>query len=148
MTHYRINRGGWVPAGSDYKFGLNHRAWFSAHPDSEVDGYYVPLTNIRETADDFRIEMAVPGYSREDISITLENQVLAVTGKVAGDDGESNERMVRGEFWMKPFSRRFRLSEWVDGTHISARYENGILTVTVPKREELKPKPARNIDIA
>ncbi len=109
----------------------------------------VPMVNILETDDAFEIEMAVPGLRKEDFSISLDNQMLTISAhldeKVANDD--KNEQYLKREFSYYAFQRTFNLPDFVEGDKIKARYENGLLSILVPKREEAKKKPAKAISI-
>ncbi len=109
----------------------------------------VPMVNILETDDAFEIEMAVPGMRKEDFNISLDNQMLNISAhldeKVADD--EKNEQYLRREFSYYAFQRTFNLPEFVEGDKIKARYENGLLWIQVPKKEEAKRKPAKAIDV-
>ena len=127
------------------------------HPAGELFGRYlferemkvetrVP-SNILETEEAFRIELAVPGYRKEDINIQVQNRVLTVSAKQAQPEISDRERYTRREFKPGSFSRSFRLSDWVDGDSIEAAYEHGILMLTIPKTEDAKEKPAREIEI-
>lgn len=127
------------------------------HPAGELFGSYlfdremkaesrVP-SNILETEEAFRIELAVAGYRKEDINIQVQNRVLTVSAKQDQPEMGDRGRYTRREFKPGSFSRSFRLSDWVDGDNIEAAYEHGILMLTIPKKEEAKEKPAREIEI-
>ena len=111
----------------------------------------LPAVNVRETNDDFMIEVAVPGMKREDFKVELDNNVLTIS---SSNDENSEEKGREGEYMRREFSyqafqRSFSLPEAkVEGGKISAKYIGGILYVTVPKREEAKIKPARQIAIS
>ncbi|WP_114749136.1 Hsp20/alpha crystallin family protein [Pleomorphovibrio marinus] len=109
----------------------------------------VPMVNILETDDAFEIEMAVPGMRKEDFTISLDNQVLNISAhleeKVANEG--NNEQYLRREFSYYAFQRTFNLPEFVEADKIKAKYENGLLRLYVPKKEEAKKKPAKAIHI-
>lgn len=106
-----------------------------------------PNVNVVETADNFRIEVAAPGLDKEDFSIDLDKDVLTISAKkeVKREEGEKVRKL---EFSYNEFKRTFRLPETVDANAIEANYLNGILNVTLPKKDEAKEKPARKIEIA
>ena len=109
----------------------------------------VPSVNIKENADAFNVEMAVPGFDKKDFKIALDHNVLTISSeKKVENEVKEGERFTRHEYSYQSFSRSFTLPEAANGDKISAKYDNGILNVEIPKREEAKPKPSRQIAIA
>ena len=88
---------------------------------------FVAPTNISRNKTDLTFEMSVPGFSRADLDITTEGNTLTITGQSENNDRE----FARQEFVTTKFSRSFTLPQGADTENIAARYENGILTVTV-----------------
>jgi len=114
-------------------------------------GSSLPAVNVRETNDQFMIEVAVPGMKREDFKVELDNNVLTISSSKEENRQEKGYQgeFTRREFSYQAFQRSFSLPEAkVDGGKISAKYTDGILYVTVPKREEAKIKPARQITVS
>lgn len=113
-------------------------------------GTTIPAVNIRENKDNFVVEMAAPGMNKKDFKVELDNNVLTITSEKnyeREEDGDS--KYSRKEFSYQSFSRMFTLpKEVVDADKIEARYENGVLNLTIPKKEEAKQKPPRTIQIA
>lgn len=107
-----------------------------------------PSANILESDSSFLIEMAVPGYSKKDISIALENHVLTVSHTDSEDKKSDSYRFARREFTYGDFRRSFRLSRWVDSESIKASFKNGILEIAIPKKAEIISKPSRVIEIS
>jgi HSP20 family protein len=107
-----------------------------------------PAVNIIETDDDFKLEVAAPGLAKEDFKINVDNDLLTVSAEKKNENNEKNSRYTRKEFSYVSFTRSFTLPELVDAEHIRASYESGVMTLTLPKREEAKPKPAREIKIS
>lgn len=108
----------------------------------------LPATNVKETEDHFSLELAVPGFAKEDFKVELDQNVLTVAVEKEDQQEEKNDSYVKREFRYHNFKRSFRLPEnAVDGEKIEAKYEAGVLYLTLPKREEVKPKPARMIEI-
>ena len=100
--------------------------------------YYVPDTDIHESEDALAIAMEMPGVARDGVEVTLEKDVLKVTGQVdfAGyDDLES----LYTEYSVGHFARRFSLSNRIDQRGISARVDNGVLHLRLPKTREATP---------
>ena len=112
-------------------------------------GTTIPAVNIKETANAFEVEMAAPGMTKKDFRIELDNNVLTITSeKSMEQEQKDDERYSRKEFSYQSFQRTFTLSkEVVDDDKIEARYENGVLHLIIPKKEEAKQKPARKIEI-
>ena len=109
----------------------------------------VPSVNIKENADAFNVEMAVPGFDKKDFNVKLDHNVLTISSeKKVENETKEGERFTRHEYSYQSFSRSFTLPEAANGDKISAKYDNGILNVEIPKREEAKPKPMRQIAIA
>ena len=108
----------------------------------------LPAVNIKETADSFEVEMAAPGMEKKDFKIELDNNNLVISSEK--EDGIDNdaENYSRKEFSYQSFYRTFTLSKnVVDADKIVAKYENGLLRISIPKREEIKAKPPRQIEI-
>ena len=106
-----------------------------------------PKVNIWENDDAFTIELAAPGYAKSDFHINLEEDELSVSAEIQKEETKENKHFNRREFSKTSFKRSFTLPETVDGEKIKANYENGILELVLPKKEESKPKPPRSIEI-
>jgi HSP20 family protein len=107
----------------------------------------LPAVNIFEDDDQYQIELAAAGLNKEDFRIEFENGKLTVSS-VKSEEEESKNYKQR-EFNYAGFSRTFVVpKQKVDEGNISAAYENGVLSILLPKREEVKPKPARVVEIA
>ncbi len=108
----------------------------------------LPAVNIKENEVDFQIEVAAPGLAKENFKVNLDRNLLTISSELNQEKEEHEGKYSRREFSYQSFQRSFTLPEaTVDGEKISARYVDGILHVTLPKREEIKPKPAREIEI-
>ena len=108
----------------------------------------LPSVNIKETEDKFGVEVAVPGFDKSDFNIELNNNELTISSeKKEENEQKEGERYTRREFSYQAFRRSFTLPNIVDGDKISAQYNDGVLHVDIPKREEAKPKPVRQIDV-
>jgi HSP20 family protein len=104
---------------------------------------WMPSTNISEDENSFHVEMAVPGFGKEDFTINLEKDVLTVSSKRNKEEknGENASNAYRmREFGRRDFCRFFSLPESIDKDGIKAEYQNGILLITLPKKEEVKIK--------
>jgi HSP20 family protein len=109
----------------------------------------LPSVNIKESTEDFEVEVAAPGFNKNDFKIELNNNLLTLSSeKKVDNETKDGQQFTRREFSYQSFSRSFTLPNIADGDKIGAKYENGILKVTIPKKEEAKPKPAKQISIA
>jgi len=104
--------------------------------------------NIAETDDNFRLELAAPGWAETDFNIELDNDVLTIHAKKEVTEMKEGEKFLRREFVAKELKRTFNLPDTIDIKAIGAEYVNGILTVNLPKKEEAKPQAPRKVDIA
>lgn len=108
----------------------------------------LPAVNIRETAESFMIEVAAPGLTKENFKVSLDRDRLEISSEMTMEKSENDEKYARREFSYQSFQRSFTLPEGaVDGDKISAKYTDGILFITIPKLERVKPKPGRAIEI-
>lgn len=110
----------------------------------------LPAVNVGETNDAFTIEVAAPGMKRGDFHVELDNHVLTISSSRDNNEEKENEmHYTRREFSYHSFRRSFALPEnKVQGDKITAKYMDGILYITVPKKEEAKVKPPKQISIA
>lgn len=108
----------------------------------------MPAVNIRENKDEFLIDVAAPGMTKEHFKVNYENGRMTISSEKKEEKQEKEEKYNRKEFSYMAFQRTFTIPEnLVNGDRIQAKYENGILHITLPKKEEEKPKPAREIKI-
>jgi len=94
------------------------------------------------------LEVAVPGFSKDDFSIDVDHHTLTITGEKKEETKEEKENYTRKEFSYASFKRVFTLPETVNGENISAAYENGILRVQLPKKTEEKKENKKTIKVA
>lgn len=108
----------------------------------------VPSVNIRETATNFEVEVAAPGMDKKDFRITLDGNVLTISSSREHSAETKDERYTRREFSYQSFRRSFTLpKDVVDEQAIEARYSNGLLLLTIPKKEEARQQEPRMIEI-
>ncbi|MGM0648249.1 MAG: Hsp20/alpha crystallin family protein [Bacteroidota bacterium] len=111
----------------------------------------LPAVNVKEDEDAFNIEVAAPGLQKKDFKVNLENDRLTISSekKEENKDKDRDDNFTRREFSYQSFQRSFQLPEnLVDADKIKASYKDGILNVHIPKREEARPKPAKEIKIS
>ena len=108
----------------------------------------LPAVNIQESKDDFLVSMAVPGMSKKDFKLDLNDNVLTISSEKKEDKKKEVENYTRKEYSYQSFSRSFTLpKDVVNDEKISAKYENGELKILIPKKEEAKPKKPKLIAI-
>jgi HSP20 family protein len=107
-----------------------------------TSSFFAP-TDVSEDANSLRINMELPGVSAEDVRLSLENNILTIRGEKKAQSEQNNERVHRFERTYGVFERTFALPNTVDAEKIEARYENGVLIVTIPKAERAKPREIR-----
>jgi len=108
---------------------------------------HVPSVNIRENEKDYVLELVIPGFKKEDFNIEIDNDILTISSEVKNNEETKENNYTRREFSVSSFKRAFTLPDTVNVDAINAAYEGGILTMTLPKREEALPKPKRLIEI-
>ena len=96
--------------------------------------------DIRQNGEDLVVEAELPGLSREDVEITVEDNVLTIASERKGETEDQNEGYHVRERWHGAFSRSFQLPTTADGEKVTAKLDNGVLTLRVPTREEAKPR--------
>lgn len=102
--------------------------------------------NIKESEQNFNIEVAAPGLSKEDFKIEMKENVLTISTEKKMENNETNEKYSRREFAYHNFQRTFSVPENIDVENIRASYENGLLNVILPKME-ITPVNARKINV-
>jgi HSP20 family protein len=107
-----------------------------------------PQTNIHETNDAYHLELVVPGRVKEDFKIEVEQGLLSVSFEKKEEAVKADDyKTIRREFDYKSFKRSFSVDDKVDVNGIQAKYENGVLKLLLPKKEESKQSP-RQINVA
>ena len=120
-------------------------------PSSSVERNrgYSPAVNISETENAFELELVAPGMKKDDFKIEMEDDILTISADVKNESEEKGKNFTRKEFSRQSFRRSFRLTEdKINQDSIGASYKNGVLSITLPKKEEAKPAPARTISVS
>jgi len=99
----------------------------------------VPPVDIYETEDEYVIKAEMPGVAKDRINVTLNNSELEITGKINGTLPEEKD-LRYSEFRLYDYHRKFKVGDDIDNRRLSAKLENGILTLNLPKSEKVKPK--------
>lgn len=109
--------------------------------DTFSHGTWIPPVDILETADgEIVVKAELPDVKREDIKITVENNTLAIEGERKSEATKDADRYHRVERSYGAFRRSFTLPADVDGAKVQASYRDGVLTITLPRREEARPR--------
>jgi len=145
-----VKRENALPVWSNFFNDFLSRDWFDwSNQNFSLTNTTIPAVNIKETENDFEVDVAAPGMAKDDFKIELNNNVLAISSeKQSESQAEEGQNLTRREFSYQSFSRSFTLPELVERDGITAKYENGILRVIIPKKEEAKPKPLKQIPIS
>lgn len=136
------------PTWSNWLDDIFNRDLPSVFTSNFNTGITLPKVNIKETADAFMVEMAVPGLRKSDFQIDIDNQLLSISTETKEENEHKEENYTRREFGYSSFKRTFTLPESVNDEKINASYNEGILSIFLPKKEEAKQKPARSIKIS
>jgi len=137
------------PAWSNFFNDFFNRDWmdWTTRNFSETNTT-LPSVNVKEGEDGYEVDMAAPGLGKKDFKIELNHGILTISSEKKNEnETKKGQQFTRREFSYQSFSRSFNLPHTVDSEKISAKYDNGILKVTIPKKEEAKSKPAKTIEI-
>ena len=137
----------WLPSVFDDMFKTD---WLGGTTNVNNIGTRIPAVNIQESDENFIVEVAAPGKSKEDFKIELDNDVLTISAedKMEKETSEKNGKYTRREFSYSTFKRAFSLPDTVDNSKIAANYNNGVLEIALPKKEEAKVQAKRMIEIS
>ncbi len=141
------------------KFSNNHPSVFDRFFDNDMLDWNnrhfsdtnttLPSVNIKENTDEYIVEVAAPGFGKKDFNIEVENDTLIISSeKKINNEEKEDERVTKREFSYQSFTRSFALPVLVEREKIKAKYDNGILNILIPKKEEAKPKPPKRIEIS
>ncbi|WP_026933921.1 Hsp20/alpha crystallin family protein [Christiangramia echinicola] len=147
MSLIKRNETNWLPSVFDDMFKTD---WLGGTTNVNSIGTSIPAVNIMESEDGFNVEVAAPGMVKGDFNIELDNDVLTISSeeKKENESTDKNGRFTRKEFSYRTFKRAFSLPDSVDNSKISASYNNGVLEIALPKKEDAKVQAKRLIDIS
>jgi len=97
-----------------------------------------PPVNIIEKKEHYHIQLSVPGMQKSDFTIKMDGKLLTISAEKKDETLAETEKMIRKEFSHKSFKRSFTIDEKIDATGITAKYDNGILFIDLPKKEEVR----------
>jgi len=116
---------------------------FGGAPE-EREGFWAPVVDIEEDNENILVRAEIPGMKKEDIKVSVQGNMLTITGERKQEDEVKNKTFHRVERSYGRFSRMITLPTDVDSDKVKASYKDGILNITLPKPESIKP---RNIDV-
>lgn len=137
-----------IPSLMDNIFGRDMEELFG-FGHMLTNGKTTPSVNIKETKDSFMLEVAAPGMKKDDFNIEVEKNVLTISSEKESKNvvEEEGSHFTRREYSYSSFSRSFTLPQTTDSDRISASYVDGVLNVSIPKKEEAKEKPVQKIEV-
>ena len=146
MTLVKRNSDNAFPSLFDNFFSRDWMDWNNSNYSNT--NTTLPAVNVREDNHEFTIEVAAPGMKKDDFNIHLENNQLRISSEIESKNESNDGKYSRKEFSYQSFQRSFRLPvDLIDGDKISAKYNEGILSIHLPKKVEAKAKPSRMISI-
>lgn len=119
--------------------------FFATAPSIFRDDFVTPAfrsftpVNVKETENDYVLEVVAPGFQKEDFKINLDNNTLTISAEKKEETENKNEKFIRKEYKQQSFSRSFTIDENINADSISAKYVNGVLTLNLAKKQEVKP---------
>ena len=132
MTYVKFNQPSLKSLDSFFDTLLNET------PAVQSNSFNFPPVNISETKDNFELEFNVPGRNKEDFKITVDKNILTVSFEKKETIKDENKKQIKREFTLQAFKRSFTLDDKVVAENIAAKYENGLLILSIPKKEEVK----------
>lgn len=111
-------------------------------------GVNVPSANVTETPKEYLVELAVPGLERKDFKVEIDNHILMASSEKKEEKKVEKEGYTKREFSYNSFSRSFALPDNVKEGNIDAKYLDGILRISIPKKEVTVTKPTREISVS
>jgi HSP20 family protein len=117
---------------------FNH-PFFSAKDEVMNTSNYTPRVRISEDKDNFYLNLEMPGIPKDDVKISLENNTLSVSGTKKHQSKSEDTNLIMNEIYYGEFCRSFNLSDDIKTDNIDAEFKDGLLTITLPKKEEVKP---------
>lgn len=115
--------------------------FFNVVPATFSKGFNVPPVNIHETNEAYQLEVVAPGLNKEDFKINLEKGLLTIGFEKKTETEETNHKTHRREYSVNSFKRSFNVDKNINVDGIEAKYENGVLKLVLPKKEEVKISP-------
>ncbi len=141
LTH-RTNNNNWLPSLIDEMFNNDYMGG-----SAQVAIKSTAAVNVFEKENGYHLEMNVAGFSKDEIEIEVDKDLLTISSEVEENTEETTEQFTRREFSKQSFKRSFNIPETVNQEKIEADYANGILSIVLPKKDEALPQPKRMISL-
>jgi HSP20 family protein len=106
--------------------------------DFDVNFKNFAPVNIKETKDAYELEVVAPGFEKNDFNINLEKNTLTISAEKKSEERKEDEKQIRNEYGYRSFKRSFTLNEKIDSEKVEAKYVNGVLTLNLPHKAEVK----------
>ncbi|MFD2827753.1 Hsp20/alpha crystallin family protein [Leeuwenhoekiella polynyae] len=137
----------WLPSVFDDMFKTD---WLGGTTNVNSIGVSIPAVNIIENEESFELAVAAPGKTKADFNIELDHDVLTISAQESKESEkfEDKGKYTRREFSYSTFKRAFSLPETVNSAKINASYDNGVLNISIPKKEEAKVQAKRLIEVS
>jgi HSP20 family protein len=107
----------------------------------------IPAVNITDNKEDFQVSLAVPGMKKDDFKIDVDGNMLTISSEKEETKEEKDKKFTRKEYNYSSFSRSFTLPDEINREKIDAKYEDGVLKIMLPRKEEAKIKAAKHIAV-
>ena len=107
----------------------------------DVHNAAIPAVNIHETNEAYHVELNAPGRNKEDFKVNLEENILTISYEKNSEKENEGYKTIRKEYSFESFKRSFNLGEEINADNIQAKYENGVLKLYLPKKDEVKETP-------
>jgi HSP20 family protein len=116
---------------------INNNSWSKFNHDDRKEYVSVPV-NVKETDKAYELNIFAPGLSKEDFKINIDKNILSVSFDKKEEQKEENTKWIRNEYYFRSFKRSFTLSDKVNQSGITAKYTDGVLGLTIPKKETVE----------
>lgn len=117
-------------------------------PGRHIRSRNSPRTNVQENTNEYTLFVQAPGWTKEEISLDLNGSRLNIQGKMTKEESSTASKIIRSEFSRRSFERSFILPDQANTENIEAKFENGLLIVSIPKKAENKEDELRTITIS
>ncbi len=114
----------------------------------EKTNSFLPAVNISETENSFHLEVSAPGFKKDDFKISVEENVLSISAEYKTESEEKKKNYTRKEFKSGSFKRQFTLPKSINQDEIAATYNEGILQVDLPKVDNAKLRPVKEVKVS
>lgn len=144
MTHVKFNHSPLPKTFNGIVEDIFNGGWNKYVKDDFLTNDYFtthPPVNIVETKDAFLLDVVAPGFSKEDFKISADDKAITISAEKKAETKNEGDKQVRREFNFKSFKRSFSISDAVDANKIQAKYDNGVLKVTLSKKENKQDAP-------